>query len=122
MFPSGRDWRVHRKRCTTPCMSNDDKDWKLNVLEAALADQWVQGQALAMAEAGRTADDPELSFMDVAAARQYVKTCVLRMSVAELGAGTKLTLAALWARGTLGAARYRTRRGNKGSTEPTKAR
>lgn len=103
-------------------MSNDEKDWKLAMFESAVADPWIRGHAFSLAEAARGPDDVELNLMDLESSRPYLRTCILRMSVAEIAAAQKITLASLWARGTLGAARFRAKRSGKGQGEPSKTR
>jgi hypothetical protein len=54
--------------------------------------------------------DPPVAPADVQAAQGYLKACILNMSLAELDLKTQDDLAALWARGSIGAAQYRMRR------------
>ena len=54
-----------------------------------------------------SANDPQVQMADVTGARRYLRTCVHRMSVEEAQVLTGEHAADLWARGALGAARYR---------------
>jgi len=54
-------------------------------------------------------EQPELQPADLETARSYLKKCVSRMSTAEIQASADDTFASLWAKGTVGAAKYRVR-------------
>jgi len=56
-----------------------------------------------MAEEG----DPGVSRQDAVASRPYLRTCIMRMPEAEVAELSDEAAASLWARGALGAARYR---------------
>lgn len=87
-----------------------DAEWKLAAFNAAVQDERVQNLAWSIAEAAQTPEDPKLSAMDVQAARRYLRACILKASTEEVAGMGLHELAALWARGTVGAARYRARR------------
>jgi hypothetical protein len=53
--------------------------------------------------------EPTVTEADRQAGRQYLRECMNRMSITELSEKTDDELVALWARGTMGAARYRIR-------------
>ncbi|GMV17475.1 MAG: hypothetical protein AMXMBFR56_56990 [Polyangiaceae bacterium] len=97
--------------------SGDDTEWKLAAYAEATADETVRQLAWSIANAARTAEDPELSAMDLQAARRYLRACMLRATAAEISAMQRQDLAALWARGLLGAARYRSRRSEPGGNQ-----
>ena len=71
-------------------------------------------------------DEPGVAPADVQAARHYLRRCMDNMSINELSAKSDDDFAALWARGSLGAARYRAggrpasrrRRGRDGARAP----
>jgi len=54
-------------------------------------------------------DDPGVAISDIVAARHYLRKCMERTSVNELAEKSDDELASLWARGAMGAARYRAR-------------
>lgn len=68
-----------------------------------------------MAEKLRNADDPLIHPADIQAGKRYLLRCLENMSEYERKNATYDEHVALWARGTLGAARYRTRRTPKAS-------
>jgi hypothetical protein len=88
----------------------DDRDWKQNLYERVVSDPGVQGTAWALAEHLREPEDPELNLADRQCARNYLKTCIQNSSVTELTMMTPPDFAAWWARGIIGACRYRSRR------------
>lgn len=103
-------------------MDDDERAWKMAMYERVVADQQVQHLAWQMAK--QSIDDPTaLSPGDLHAARRYLQTCVLRMTVTELGNMRPHEFAALWSRGVVGASEYR-RRGSGGAaggpTRPAK--
>lgn len=70
-------------------------------------DPEIENLAWNLANELRSGDDPRIHPADVTAARPYLRTCLMRMSEAERSSLTHHSAGALWARGALGAARYR---------------
>lgn len=101
-------------------MTEDDRDWILAVFGDVTADPEVKRRVMAYAAELRSEDDPAVHVADVDAARAYLKTSLLRRSVLEIQGMTALEFASLWARGALGAARYRAA-GSGRTTRRTKA-
>jgi len=66
-------------------------------------------------EAGRLGATSGITLQaaDIEAARPYLRRCLQNMSVAELETLPADSAGALWARGALGAARYRQRQGKR---------
>lgn len=60
-------------------------------------------------------DDPVVHEADVWAARRYLLRCMENMSEYERKSSDYAEFAGLWARGAIGAARYRARRASKGT-------
>jgi hypothetical protein len=85
---------------------NED-EWR-EALFASLVDApEIEEQALRVARTLGGANDPQVQMADVTGARRYLRTCVHRMSIEEAQVLTGEQAADLWARGALGAARYR---------------
>lgn len=92
-----------------PKEPTDDAEWKLAAYADVVADSVVQQLAWSIANAARTPSDPKLSAMDLQASRRYLRACMLRAGASEVAQMQRQDFAALWARGMLGAARYRSR-------------
>lgn len=103
-------------------MDDEEREWKQAVYERAVSDPQVK--ALAWNIAGLATSDgmPSVNAGDLAAARRYLRACMLRMSVTELQAVTSNELAGLLARGALGAARHRTRADASSALPSSRAR
>ncbi len=84
----------------------DDRAWKIAVYEDLVADPQIRSTAFSVAEDAHNGTTP-LSGADLHAARRYLKACILRMTVPEIAALRPYEAASLWARGILGAWRYR---------------
>jgi hypothetical protein len=95
----------------------DERAWKQTLYERVVSDPGVQGTAWALAEHLRESEDPELNLADRQCARNYLKTCIKNASVAELTMMSSPDFAAWWARGIIGACRYRSRRGRPSGRE-----
>jgi hypothetical protein len=87
----------------------EDDSWYQTIYERLVCDSTTQRRALEYAIGMRRDADPELSLSDVHAARAYLRACMFNMTPTELHAKKPDELAALWGRGALGAARYRSR-------------
>jgi hypothetical protein len=87
--------------------SAENAEWYEACYEQVVADKAVQSQALVHAQRMRSIDDPEITISDVQASRAYLRACMLNMSPTELSDKKSDEFAALWARGALGAAKYR---------------
>ncbi|MEO7034244.1 MAG: hypothetical protein ABI548_10160 [Polyangiaceae bacterium] len=98
------------KRDRPPTQNADNAEWYEACYEQIVANKAVQTRALTYAQAMRGRDDPEIVIPDVQGSRAYLRACVLNMSVAELSEKKTDEFAALWARGALGAAKYRSGR------------
>ena|SRR5688500_8539939 len=89
--------------------SEDERDaraWKVAEYEVLVADPEIRSIAWSVANEAHTGDVP-LSGADLHAARRYLKACILRMTVPEVSALQPYEVGSLWARGILGAWRYR---------------
>jgi hypothetical protein len=91
----------------------EDREWYDKYYEAAVANAEVRSSTMVCAARMRSVDDPEIQPSDVLASRAYLRKCMTNMSMAELATKSYPELAALWARGALGAARYRSSGGGK---------
>ncbi len=91
----------------------DDEDWYTALYEQIVADRAVQARTVDYAETMRVDGDPEISMSDVQASRAYLRACIFNMSPTEASEKRPEDLAALWARGALGAAKYRSRKSQK---------
>lgn len=87
--------------------TDEDRNWKMDFYIATAGDPEVKALAWRIAVAARMPDDPVLSVADLAASRNYLRKCMQRVPSNELQTMTPEELAGLWARGALGAARYR---------------
>ena len=96
----------------------EDEDWYTALYEQVVADRAVQARAIDYAETMRLDGDPEISMSDVQASRAYLRACIFSMSQTEASEKRPDDLAALWARGALGAAKYRSGKSHK----PTRRR
>ncbi|MCC6901788.1 MAG: hypothetical protein IT377_22655 [Polyangiaceae bacterium] len=92
-------------------MDDDEREWKQAMYERAVADPALKGLAWTIADNATAGDAPPVNAGDMAAARRYLRTCMMNMSSTELPGVTTNELAGLLARGALGAARHRTRAG-----------
>jgi hypothetical protein len=92
---------------------SNNAEWYEGVYNETVANESVKSGTLAHAKAMRSEDDPDVLVSDVQASRAYLKQCMMNMSTSELSAKPFAELAALWARGALGAARYRSKGGSK---------
>ena len=100
----------------------NNAEWYEGIYEETVANESVKSSAMAHATAMRSEDDPEILVSDVQASRAYLRQCMLNMSTGELCTKSFAELAALWARGALGAARYRSKGGSKGRRVGASAR
>ena len=87
--------------------SDEEAEWYAATYEGIVDDKNVRQHALMHAESMRQEDDPEISPSDLQASRGYIRTCIENMSQTEVLNKSVDDLGALWARGVLGAARYR---------------
>jgi hypothetical protein len=88
---------------------DQDYEWKESFYIGLVTDGGVRALAWNSAQAMHGDSEPALQLADLETARTYVKKCVVRMSETEIKASTDATFAALWAKGTVGAAKYRVR-------------
>lgn len=85
----------------------EEPNLKLSVYESLVGDTSVQGLVWRLLKEAGLDDSVGVSPMDVAAARRYLRRCLLNMSMGELASLQTFEAAALWAKGAIGAARYR---------------
>ena len=111
---------IHRDRCALDSCAfrrhvfqtmdkDDEREWKETVYIGLVTDGAVRAHAWNSAQAMHGDNEPALQLADLEIARTYLKKCVTRMSVTEIKASGDETFAALWAKGTVGAAKYRVR-------------
>jgi hypothetical protein len=96
-------------------LDDHDVEWKHATLEQIFKSDEIKNAAFKLAYGARNADDPEPQPGDVIASRNYLTKCLLGKSCTEIDAMTDLEIAALWANGVLGYARYRASGGNAGA-------
>lgn len=106
---------------STP-MDDDEREWKQAVYERAVADPQVKALAWNIANHATGEASPAVNAGDMAAARRYLRACMLNMTVTELQAVTSNELAGLLARGAMGAARHRTRADASSALPSSRAR
>lgn len=87
----------------------EDRAWRESVFADVVADPTVRSQVTREIQAIHEEGDPIVTLADLMAARHYLKRCIENMSSVELASKSDGDLAALWARGSLGAARHRQR-------------
>ena len=75
----------------------------LQIVESPPYRRAAELQAAAM----REESDPQIHRSDLAAGTRYLKTCMDNMTLSEVQYRDDQVFVALWARGALGAARYR---------------
>ncbi len=85
----------------------DEQEWRMTQYRAVVVDQAVRQRALLMAYEMRAADDPPVVLADLETARAYIRKVLMTADIQEISGMMDVQLAAIWARGTLGAARYR---------------
>lgn len=91
-------------------MANDEEQqWKQQMYEACVADPRIQALTMEIAESITRDGGPKITFADTAAARRYLRKCVLNMSASEISQLRIADVAGLWARGAAGAAQWRLR-------------
>lgn len=98
-------------------MDSEDREWILSVFGGVIASADMKQQVQQAAAELRGPDDPEIRPSDLAASQNYLKTCLLRRTVLEIQAMSSIEIAGLWARGCLGAARYRAAGGRRRQRE-----
>jgi len=92
-------------------MTPAEKLSKESILAQIFANDDIRREAHALASMSRTEDDPRVTDIDVSAARRYLAAAIMRMSDVEARSLNPKDMAGLWARGALGCARYRAKRG-----------
>lgn len=102
-------------------MTQDEKDYREGIFTDAVADEKVRERVYVHISFMADEAEPPVAPADVQAARSYLRRCMDNMSMSELSQKTLDDLAALWARGALGAARYRVR-DRRGSPPPRRGR
>lgn len=85
----------------------DEDEWRETLFASLVDTPEIEARALRVARTLGGANDPPVQMADVTGARRYLRTCVHRMSIEEANVLTGEQAADLWARGALGAARYR---------------
>jgi hypothetical protein len=93
------------RRSQTP----EDREWLATFFAEALAEPSLRQRVGHHATQLREPDTPNVTPSDVQAAVPYLRACVFNMTPDEAAALTIDDLAALWARGAVGAAKYRAR-------------
>lgn len=97
---------------------NDDPEWTTQVAQQHLSSPRIKSLTMELAESARCDGDPELHICDLEASANYLVTVLHSRSTTEIAAMSDHEIAAIWARGMLGAARYRVshapRRGSNG--------
>jgi hypothetical protein len=93
--------------------ASEMEDWYLACSAEILARTDVRRAAQAEVARLSASNSIELHNSDIEAARPYLKKCLRNMSPMELETLTAEAAGALWARGALGAARYRQRQGKR---------
>jgi hypothetical protein len=88
-------------------VTEEEREYRQARFEEIVADPWVRSRVLDHLSFLSDDDEPGVAPADIEAARSYLKQCMSNMSLNELSQKDRNDLAALWARGSLGAARYR---------------
>lgn len=89
----------------------EEAEWRENFYANHIADAGCRAMAFELARNLRGAGDAHVSVVDLEVATKYLRTCILSRSVTALGTMTMEQVAAMWAQGAYGAARYRAQRG-----------
>jgi hypothetical protein len=87
----------------------EEQDWKQVAFVQTVSNQGIRDTAWEMALEMHGDAEPALQPADLETARTYIRKCMWRMLVDEIKMSADETLAALWAKGTVGAAKYRVR-------------
>lgn len=90
-------------------MTQEEKDYRDGVFTDTVADERVRARVYAHISFMADDTEPAVAPADIQAARSYLRRCMDNMTMSELSQKPIDDLAALWARGALGAARYRVR-------------
>jgi hypothetical protein len=102
-------------------LSDEDREWLALTYENVVADNRAKTMAWELAEAA-WGERPGLAFVDLVASRAYLRAVIMRSTVTEIGSMGLHELAAIWARGCIGAAEYRLKRQARGGAPVDKAR
>jgi hypothetical protein len=89
--------------------TQDDREWRESLFAGIVSDRKVRSRVHAHISMMYEAGDPVVTPADLMAARHYLRKCMTNMTSVELEIKTEDDLAALWARGAVGAAKYRGR-------------
>jgi hypothetical protein len=89
--------------------STEDREWLTSFFADVLSDPSLRRRVNHHALQLQEPDTPDVTPSDIQAAVPYLRVCVLNMTPNEAAAMTIDDLAALWARGAAGAAKYRTK-------------
>lgn len=88
----------------------DDREVRfLNIIE----NDDYRREVLDEANKLRETADPEARFADLIAGTRYLRKCMDNLRLTDLENRDEVEFVALWARGTLGAARYRANKGKR---------
>lgn len=100
-----------------PNRDSETKAWLLEVFASLLAEPGLRKRVHHHAALVREPDAPQVTPSDVQASVPYLRACVLNMTPEEASTLSVDDVAALWARGAAGAAKYRTRTTMRPSAE-----
>jgi hypothetical protein len=88
---------------------SETKAWLLDFFASVLAEPGLRQRVHHHAALVQEPDAPQVTPSDVQASVPYLRACILNMTPDEASTLSVDDLAALWARGAAGAAKYRTR-------------
>ena len=91
-------------------MKPEEQEFRESCFDEAVGSDYVRARVLVHVSFMAGPDDA-VAHADLEASRPYLRRCMDRMSYTELMQKSPDALASLWARGALGASRYRQRGG-----------
>ncbi len=103
-------------------MDPEQTEWREGIIAELVSNPRVEERAWHLATGMAEEGDPGISRQDAVASRPYLRACIMRMPEAEVSALSDEAAASLWARGALGAARYRAGRTTPSSMGPMRGR
>ncbi len=85
----------------------EEQEWRTEFYRRVVSSEDIRRQTWTMALELRAPDDPELALADLETARRYMHKIMMTADTYELESNSAPQFAAMWAKGTLGAGRYR---------------
>jgi hypothetical protein len=95
--------------------AEDNADYYEQLFLELVNDDKARKMAIELTEETAASEELTPTLADVSAGKRYLRQCMLNMSLIEVRGSAVDDLAALWARGAVGAARYRREQSGRGA-------